>query len=93
MTRLAGLARLVPGTGGGVGEVTLLAVPVLPQSVRPVTAVPGGLTPQTPEVRGPGERHALPAAGLGDAGGPGGEGGDGPGVNHHVVNIDLAVEM
>ena len=73
--------------------MTLLGVPVLSQPVCPVTAVPGGLTPQTAEVRGPGQRHALPAAGLGDAGGPGGEGGNGPGVDHHVVNVDLAVEM
>ena len=90
---MTGLAGLVLGAGGGVGEVTLLVVPVLPQSVRPVTAVSGGFTPQTPELRAPGQIHALPAAGLGDAGGSGGEGGDGPRVDHDVVNVDLAVQM
>ena len=90
---MARLARLLTGAGGGVGEVALLGVPVLPQSVRPVTAVPAGLAPQTPELRGPGEIHALAAAGLGDAGGPGGEDGDSPGVDHDVVNVDLAVQM
>ena len=90
---MTGLAGLVLGAGGGVGEVTLLVVPVLPQSVRPVTAVSTGLAPQTPELRGPGQLHALPAAGLCDAGWAGGEGGDGPGVDHHVVDVDLTVEM
>jgi len=87
------VARLVSGAGGGVGEVTLLVVPVLPQSVRPVTAVPAGLAPQTPELRAPGEVHALAAGGLGDAGGAGGEDGDGPGVDHDVVDVDLAVQV
>ena len=90
---VAGLGLLVQGAGGGVGEVALLVVPLLPQSVRPVTAVTAGFTPQTPEVRGPTEVQALATAGLGDAGGPGGEGGHGPRVDHHVVNVDLAVQM
>ena len=87
------MARLVSGAGGGVGEVTLLVVPVLPQSVRPVTAVPAGLAPQTAKLRGPGECSTLPAALLGDAGRPGAECGHRPRVYHHIINVDLAVQV
>ena len=37
-------------TSGGVGQVTLVLIPSLPQSVRPVTAVTGRLAPHAPEL-------------------------------------------
>jgi len=50
--------------GGGVGEVTLVLVPPLPQPVGPVTAVPGGLAPHAPELSQAGQLDTLPAAPL-----------------------------
>ena len=58
---------------GGVGQVSLVGVPVFPLPVCPVTAVSSSLAPHTAEVGGLPEIRVLVAAGLCHAGGQRGE--------------------
>ena len=80
-------------TGGAVGQVALRQVPVLPQPVRPVTAVSCSLAPHAVECRGLSESAALSTRPLADAGRLGAELGHRPRVDVDILDVDLGVKV